>query len=85
MCTVKTPKVKDQTKPVQYLTNPLLNGLQIGQAQDRNSLRTDVAARVGKQADLAGLAVPSNTSGQPIEPDTKLGRAIYRQLTARRG
>ena len=41
MCT-KTPKVQQpKDKPVQYLRNPFLDGIAIGQGQGRDSLRID--------------------------------------------
>jgi len=46
MC--KTPKVKQPVeKPVQYLSNPWLDGLAIGGERGRNSLRVDLGSTSG--------------------------------------
>ena len=63
MCT-KTPKVQQpKDKPVQYLRNPFLDGLAIGQGQGRDSLRIDLGSRpaqrpVGDNGRLTQLPTP---------------------------
>lgn len=64
MC-MKTPKPKKvEEKPVQYLRNPFLDGLAIGQSGGRNALRTDVGASpyAGRVTESLGLA-PAGQAG----------------------
>lgn len=61
MCTAKAPKAPKQEpeKPVQYLSNPWVDGLGISgsQARGRNSLRSDAPARLPVTAVPPGATV----------------------------
>lgn len=67
MCT-KTPKVNQpKDKPVQYLRNPFLDGLSIGQGRGRDSLRIDPGSRIAPVGDPGKLV---QIPGEPAAPDT---------------
>lgn len=65
MCTVSAPKPQTpQDKPVQYLSNPWLDGAAIGnRASGRNSLRIDRAAPGTPPA--SGVQTPAPMPGAP--------------------
>ena len=88
MC-MKTPKVNQPTdKPPQYLRNPFLDGLAIGQGQGRNSLRIDrvqstpaANGEAGKLVQLPEPLPPTGGSHGLFIPPTKVGSNNDRRRT----